>query len=418
MKKSNLAARLLSIFAVTGLVASMAAVPASAEVTDIASAKNGVVLIMDRDATGYGSGFAIGDPKKPVEYIATACHCVAENYGQADMTVPNTATVYFSAAANKAMVANVWFYDTEKDIAVLKLPEPTTEREALRLCPYASTDLSDTVAALGYPAVGVEGSDYRKFDVTDIIVTKGGIKKADRVNEKQVYLMDLVLEHGNSGGPIVNSKGEVIGMAVNKIAYDESTAEMMASYALTIDELIKAIDTEEIAVDIVGNGGISPLLLGILGGVLVLIIVLIVVLLVVRKSKGASNEVIQNQIPSEAAPSANVTAPIAPVAPKKSARLVAINGYLNGKTFNISGSAKIGRDSAKCPISFPVNTKGISGVHCEITYDGKVCYITDLKSSYGTFVNGNKLIPNTPTMLKSGAKFYLAAPENMFEIRY
>ncbi len=405
MKKSNLAAKILSIFAVTGLAASMAAVPASAEVTDIATAKNGVVLIIDKDATGYGSGFAIGDPKKPVEYIATACHCVAENYGEPNMVVPNTATVYFSAAANKAMVANVWFYDVEKDIAVLKLPEPTTEREALRLCPSSETDLSDTVAALGYPAVGVNGSDYRKFDVTDIIVTKGGIKKTDRVNEKQVYLMDLVLEHGNSGGPIVNSKGEVIGMAVNKIEYDESTAEMMASYALTIDEFIKAIDTEEIPVDIVSNGGISPLLLAILGGVLVLIIILIVVLLIARKTVKPPE--------TTATASERINPPT-----KKTARLVAINGYLNGKTFNIAGNVKIGRDSAKCVISFPVNTKGISGVHCEVTYDGKVCYITDLKSSYGTFVNGNKLVPNTPTMLKSGTKFYLAAPENMFEIRY
>ena len=92
---------------------------------------------------------------------------------------------------------------------------------------------------------------------------------------------------------------------------------------------------------------------------------------------------------------------------------------MNGKRYEVNGIIKIGRNSSVCGIAYPVNTQGVSGEHCEISFDGSVCYVKDLGSSYGTFTSdGKKLAPNVPKLLNSGDKFYLAIPENTFEVRF
>ena len=101
------------------------------------------------------------------------------------------------------------------------------------------------------------------------------------------------------------------------------------------------------------------------------------------------------------------------------ARIIVIGGVLNGKKYNLSGTVRIGRDASRCAIAYPVSTQGVSGLHCEVTFDGNVCYLKDLGSSYGTYTGtGVKLTKDVPVMLRSGDKFYLASPENTFEIRF
>jgi len=44
----------------------------------------------------------------------------------------------------------------------------------------------------------------------------------------------------------------------------------------------------------------------------------------------------------------------------------------------------------------------ISRQHAEITWDGARCLVTDLNSRNGTFVNGRRLMPNLPELLRPG----------------
>lgn len=88
----------------------------------------------------------------------------------------STVKVYFSAAANKFMSAEVYWKNQQKDLAVLKLPESTKERKAMVLCPMKKINMDDSFAALGYPAASMT-ADFVKFDKSDISITKGGISK-------------------------------------------------------------------------------------------------------------------------------------------------------------------------------------------------------------------------------------------------
>ncbi len=400
MKKTMNFKRITGLFFVIALMLSVMTVTVSAG--SVSEAKNSVVAVIGQDGMNYGTGFAIGEVGKPVEYIVTNNHVVQGDEGN------TTATIAFDLASNDFVSANVYFYDAAKDVAVLKLPQPTNKREAMVLCPMKNVNPDDAFAALGYP--GNQSTDWPKYNMDDITVTKGGIKKADRINGVDVYMLDLAITHGNSGGPLVNSQGEVVG--INTFGLNDD------NYAITIDELLNVIDTDRIPVTL--HGGINWIL--VIGAVVVLAIIVLIVLLIVRKRNNGSDDTnYTNYYPT--APQgegANRTvAKQTPPAVKKGARVIAVGGTLNGKRYSLNGAVKIGRDSSKCAIAFPVNTQGVSGIHCELAFDGAVCYVKDLNSSYGTFtVDGKKLTPNVPQILKSGDKFYLASPENMFEVRF
>lgn len=399
MKKTMNFKRIMSLFAVIVLMFSFMTVTVSAGTAS--DAKNSVVAVISQDGMSYGTGFAIGEVGKPVEYIVTNNHVVQGDAGN------TTATIAFDLASNDFVLANVYFFDAAKDVAVLKLPKPTDKRQAMILCPMEDVDPDDAFAALGYP--GNQATDWPKYNMDDITITKGGIKKADRINGIDVYMLDLAITHGNSGGPLVNSKGEVVG--INTFGLNDD------NYAIAIDELLKVIDTDRIPVTL--HGSINWFL--VVGAVVLLAIIALVVLLIVRKkNNGGDDNYAGTNYTMPLDNGANRTMPKqAPAAGKASARVIAIGGTLNGKRYSVTGTVKVGRDSSKCAIAFPVNTQGVSGIHCEVAFDGAVCYVKDLNSSYGTFtIDGKKLTPNVPQILQSGEKFYLASPENTFEVRF
>lgn len=399
MKKTMNLKRIMSLFAVVVLMFSFMTVTVSAGTAS--DAKNSVVAVISQDGMSYGTGFAIGEVGKPVEYIVTNNHVVQGDAGN------TTATIAFDLASNDYVLANVYFFDAAKDVAVLKLPQPTDKREAMVLCPMENVAPDDAFAALGYP--GNQATDWPKYNMDDITITKGGIKKADRINGIDVYMLDLAITHGNSGGPLVNSMGEVVG--INTFGLNDD------NYAIAIDELLKVIDTDRIPVTL--HGSINWFLVA-GGAVLVLIIALVIVLIVRKKNNNGDDNYAGTNYTMPLDNGANRTMPKqAPAAGKASARVIAIGGTLNGKRYSVTGTVKVGRDSSKCAIAFPVNTQGVSGIHCEVAFDGAVCYVKDLNSSYGTFtIDGKKLTPNVPQILQSGEKFYLASPENTFEVRF
>lgn len=345
-----------------------------------------------------GSGFAIGRPGDSVSNIVTNAHVVVDDYGNK----ANKVTVYFSKAANRYMEAQIYKLDTVKDICVLRLPEPTTERKAMVLCKSNDVDLDDSFAALGYPGVATENIDFVAYDQKDIVITKGGITKGQSMNADgvNVYMIDLEISNGNSGGPLVNSKGEVVG--INTYAMFDGSAQ--ANYAVSIDELVSMIDRESVPYVLSTDTHINVTLIIIIAASAVVVAAgVIVVIAVMRRNKTAAP--------------ANVNA--AYPAPSSGAILRCEKGALAGRSYMIGDCIVIGRNPEKCGISLPVDTQGISGVHCEIRRCANGYEIIDRGSTYGTSLGtGQKLTPNVPVLLVDGTYFFLGSPDQLFQIRY
>ena len=92
----------------------------------------------------------------------------------------------------------------------------------------------------------------------------------------------------------------------------------------------------------------------------------------------------------------------------------------NGLTL-VAGSTPIliGRDPANCKLVYAEGTAGVSGRHCSVSYDAAagVFIITDLRSTYGTFlIGGQKLDANVPYRLNPGDSFYVGDKANVIRV--
>ena len=95
-------------------------------------------------------------------------------------------------------------------------------------------------------------------------------------------------------------------------------------------------------------------------------------------------------------------------------RLLGRGGYFSGQAIEQNGEIIIGRHPQRCTLCYPIDERGISSVHCRLQMADGTLTITDLGSSYGTFVNGDPLAQNTPLVLQNGDAFWLADPTNTF----
>ncbi len=99
-----------------------------------------------------------------------------------------------------------------KDIAVLKI-EADTNLPVLKIAPEELPKVGEQLFVYGYPGP-VTNNDYVSAEsAIEPTLTTGivsAIKKS--VNGWPVIQMDANINHGSSGGPVCNSKGEVVGL--------------------------------------------------------------------------------------------------------------------------------------------------------------------------------------------------------------
>ena len=101
-------------------------------------------------------------------------------------------------------VTGVFVIDPEKDLAVLKVQTSTTR--PLPFSPIRPA-VGDRIIAIGNP-LGLEST-----------VSEGIVSGIRRINDGfELYQITAPLSPGNSGGPVLNSKGEVIGVATATLA--------------------------------------------------------------------------------------------------------------------------------------------------------------------------------------------------------
>ena len=103
--------------------------------------------------------------------------------------------------------------------------------------------------------------------------------------------------------------------------------------------------------------------------------------------------------------------------PSYTLRLVCVSGPLTGQSYALgSGVLGIGTDPSNI-IRLPAGTPGISRRHCCVSWHGSAPQLTDLGSSYGTFlIDGRKLPPQNPAELSVGSRFYLGSTGCMFQV--
>jgi S1-C subfamily serine protease len=199
--------------AFAGLEPTLAAlpVPTSVDTAGVNRTAESVVKVSSFGCGGLvtGSGFPVG-----VGYIVTNAHVVSGTSAHA-IIMPG----------GRQMKATVVFFDPEKDVAVLSVPDYTGSGLT-----FGPAERGTKAAVIGYPGGGPEKVVPAVVDGT--MEAEGRDIYNENLITRQIYVMQASVRPGNSGGPLVDLEGRVLG-----IVFATSAGDPNQAYALTDDEI-------------------------------------------------------------------------------------------------------------------------------------------------------------------------------------
>jgi S1-C subfamily serine protease len=116
--------------------------------------------------------------------------------------VEGTTQIVVVTYDNKKLIAKYIKGDPSNDIALLKV---NTISKPLKLIPDTSLAKGEEVFTLGYPMIDIQGQEQK--------ATSGRINALTGLQgDIRFVQIDVPLQPGNSGGPLINSKGNVVGI--------------------------------------------------------------------------------------------------------------------------------------------------------------------------------------------------------------
>ena len=214
-------------------------IPSPADTEGLYQQAKGSVVEIVNGVTGQatGSGFVFDDEG----HIVTAYHVVKE---------ANKVDIILHDGTISA--ASVVGYSLYSDVAVLK-PEKAVVVEGLSLGDSNTTAIGEPVIVIGSP-----------FELSGT-VTSGIVSQKDRFVEIEyngnehrwvanIIQCDASVNFGNSGGPLINAKGEVIGLVVARINPQEGDG---IYYAVSSNKL------KRVAASIIDHGSFDYPWLGV-----------------------------------------------------------------------------------------------------------------------------------------------------------
>jgi S1-C subfamily serine protease len=116
-------------------------------------------------------------------------------------------------------------FDPQRDLAVVAAPDlpaqPLGQGDAL--------ERGDSGVVAGFPLDGPYRLDAAR--VRDVVQARGSDIYGSSGTSREVYSLYARVRPGNSGGPLLSTSGDVVGVIFAKSLDDNSTG-----YALTLDE--------------------------------------------------------------------------------------------------------------------------------------------------------------------------------------
>ncbi len=262
--------RMFSLMLLLLLVFQIPCSTAIAENDAVQKARNSVVRVVciifgDGEVLGYsyGTGIVVGDETKP--YVLTNGHVVEwETMPDLDLArlyfTNIDARIYIMSGDSTIQSVPYNGYTKSSDTDDLALVGPLNKIPNKEPAVFGNTSdlkVTDEVYAIGFPGVAEELVDKNDSYATDfdsilnqefpsqvknMTVTRGVVSKKDVRIEGSTYIQhDADITHGNSGGPLVNVYGYIIG--INTIGVADPNTAYAANYAIdggTVERYLEA----------------------------------------------------------------------------------------------------------------------------------------------------------------------------------
>jgi len=356
----------------------------------------------------------------------------------------------------KHAVKIVW-YSQDKDLAILKIE--TLDLPALILSTDKHTEGALEVKAIGFPG-GADDIDMKNkgtLKTKNFVTPKISSGVVASVPFKAKLSQNAIFEtltiqhnapvnHGNSGGPLVNNCGQVVGVneqkamntldiyigmnAQGKIVTKASGDTVQGIfYAVSVDEVKTALNAQNISYEKVdsvcsSDNGLSKILM-----IAAAIFLLIFIWLFRKINKNSNREIEPNtsmmmQYISKYMNQKNNSNETPEVPKIKEENLQKkhslITMTLKAKNSNLpilkieeNTKKTLGRTSDN---SIVIDNTFISSEHLKIQFTKGSLYVKDLNSTNGTYIDGKKLTANKYYSLDKGQKLILGSEEVIYEI--
>ncbi len=198
-----------------------------------------------QQAQALGSGFVIDKSG----HILTNAHVVLN---------ASKVQVAFGGATAKPYTAKVLGVDRSTDVAVLKVDAPSRALTPLTLGNSSDVQVGDPVVAIGNPlgetrtaTTGIVSAVNR-----DIGSLQGNVQIRGAIQT------DAAINHGNSGGPLIDDRGDVVGITSQILSDDPNNPQ---SGSIGIGFAVPINTVRSVADQIIAHGKAEHTYLGILG---------------------------------------------------------------------------------------------------------------------------------------------------------
>lgn len=204
-----------------------------------------------------GSGFLIGaddgDQRVITNYhVIDATSSISEFAKDTNTPVKNIKRVIQVVIASNDVSVDAELEQSSEanDIAILKLKKNIYNSKCFSLSSKANLQETQTVYALGYPYEQTTyGQDFSKLKNEDVTIEKGAVSKFTTKGGTNVIVNSAQISRGNSGGPLVDSQGNVVGVNSYTLGTSDGGNYYYAIEIDTVREMLDALGIQYTSAD-------------------------------------------------------------------------------------------------------------------------------------------------------------------------
>ncbi len=381
-----------------------------------------IITILGDKSGATGTAFCINSDG----YFLTNAH-----------VVDGAKSVFAVMSTNKYDVEVIKKLD-DIDLAILRIRN--TGLDPLTFAYKSNINVTDKVSSIGFPGAADKSDDID--ELTTVTINSGIIGKLTKINlsiknqntaRSPVVQHDAAVNHGNSGGPLVNECGQVVGVNVQKgLSLNRSTAQIVAGdvvqgifYAIDVDIAKRVLKESHIGFLETGSGctlggtsmSVNDRKYFIIAGILLLLLAIWSIIFYTQEKKKKNSAVDESALSRlisrkmgkhnhQETPQVNVN--------NTTVQLRPVAGNL--PVFNITQiESTVGRSRS---VSLHLDDAQVSGKHLTLFLNeqGSVM-VKDLGSTNGTYIEGRKLKPNQAYILNRGERLVIGSEDVIYTLR-
>jgi S1-C subfamily serine protease len=202
--------------------------PGVVTVTSLFAEGDTLADVLEGGGAGQGSGFVLDDNG----YVATNAHVITNGSGS---RLTRAKQVFVQFQDGNQVEGEVVGYDPNADVGVVKVDPKGLELVPLALGRTGDVRVGEPVAAIGSPF-----GEQNSLSIGVVSATNRTIEALTDFSISDAIQTDAAINRGNSGGPLLDARGRVIG--INSQIRSTGGGSVGVGFAVSVDDVRRSID--------------------------------------------------------------------------------------------------------------------------------------------------------------------------------